>query len=123
MGKVLELEPNPTDGTTEIVWQWNSWDHLVQDQFPDRLNYGDVSKEHGRIDINYLRDGMVSFNTGQMLHTNWVDYNARLDQIVLSVPAFGEFWIIDHRTTMAEAATRKGDFLYRFGNPAATKTG
>jgi hypothetical protein len=52
-----------------------------------------------------------------------VDYNAKLDQIVLSSPTFGELWIIDHSLTMAEAATGEGDFLYRFGNPATTKSG
>ena len=51
-------------------------------------------------------------------------YNAELDQIMISVRSFGEFWIIDHGTTTAEAAGHKGgkrgkggDLLYRWGNP------
>ena len=36
-------------------------------------------------------------------HVNAVAYNADLDQIMLTVRAFSEFWIIDHSTTSAEA--------------------
>jgi hypothetical protein len=60
------------------------------------------------------------------LHVNAVVYHPRLDQIALSVPTLSEIWIIDHGTTTAEAAAatggragRGGDFLYRWGNPAA----
>ena len=60
--KVVELQPNLEDGSTEIVWQWNSWDHFVQDRFPGRANYGDVESEVGKIDVNYLREGYVLFH-------------------------------------------------------------
>ena len=57
---------------------------------------------------------------------NSVSYNAELDQIVMSARWFNEVWIIDHSTTMAEAASHKGgksgkggDLLYRWGNPYA----
>lgn len=63
-------------------------------------------------------------------HTNSVAYNARLDQIVLSVHNFNEIWVIDHGTTTAEAAGhaggrcgRGGDLLYRWGNPRAYGAG
>jgi hypothetical protein len=63
-------------------------------------------------------------------HFNAVAYNAELDQIVVSVHAFSEFWIIDHSTTTAEAASHKGgrsgkggDLLYRWGNPRAYRNG
>ena len=63
-------------------------------------------------------------------HFNAVAYNADLDQIVVSVHAFSEFWIIDHSTTTAEAASHKGgksgkggDLLYRWGNPRAYRNG
>ena len=130
LDKVVELQPNLDDGSTEIVWQWNSWDHLVQDKFPDRANFGDVESAVGKIDINYLREGYVLFIGGQMQHVNSVDYNAELDQIVLSSAAYGELWFIDHGTTMAEAAGdgggrygRGGDLIYRWGNPSTTRSG
>ena len=63
-------------------------------------------------------------------HFNAVAYNPDLDQIVVSVHAFSEFWIIDHSTTTAEAAGHKGgrsgkggDLLYRWGNPRAYRNG
>jgi hypothetical protein len=63
-------------------------------------------------------------------HTNALDYNARLDQIALSVHVFNEIWIIDHSTTTAEAAGHRGgrygkggDLLYRWGNPRAYGAG
>ena len=128
--KVVELQPNLDDGSTEIVWQWNSWDHFVQDKFPGRANYGDVESAVGKIDINYLREGYVLFIGGQMHHVNSVDYHPELDQIVLSSAAYGELWFIDHSTTMAEAAGdsggrygRGGDLIYRWGNPFTTRSG
>jgi hypothetical protein len=63
-------------------------------------------------------------------HTNSIAYNARLDQIALSVHNFNEIWIIDHSTTTAEAAGHiggryghGGDLLYRWGNPRAYGAG
>ncbi len=63
-------------------------------------------------------------------HVNAVAYNADLDQIVVSVHAFSEIWIIDHSTTTAEAASHQGgrsgkggDLLYRWGNPRAYRNG
>src|SRR5262249_39992361 len=63
-------------------------------------------------------------------HINSVSYNADLDQIVVSVHSFSEFWIIDHGTTKAEAAGhtggkrgKGGDLLYRWGNPKAYRAG
>ena len=130
LDKIVELQPDLVDGSTEIVWQWNVWDHLVQDKFPDRPNFGDVESEVGKIDINYLREDYVLFIGGQMNHVNSVDYNAELDQIVLSSAAYGELWFIDHSTTMAEAAGdsggrhgRGGDLIYRWGNPFTTRSG
>lgn len=63
-------------------------------------------------------------------HTNSIDYNAQLDQILLSVHEFSEIWVIDHSTTTVEAAGhtggksgKGGDLLYRWGNPSAYRAG
>jgi hypothetical protein len=63
-------------------------------------------------------------------HINAVAYNPILDQIMVTVRAFSELWIIDHGTTSAEAAGhsggkrgRGGDLLYRWGNPQAYRAG
>ncbi|MEM7478432.1 MAG: aryl-sulfate sulfotransferase, partial [Planctomycetota bacterium] len=72
------------------------------------------------VDINFgIRRGSADW-----IHMNSVDYNAKLDQIVLSARWFDEAWVIDHSTTMEEAAGHSGgkhgtggDLLYRWGNP------
>jgi hypothetical protein len=63
-------------------------------------------------------------------HVNSVAYNAELDQIMISVHSFSEFWIIDHSTTTKEAAGhtggkygKGGDLIYRWGNPQAYRNG
>ena len=64
------------------------------------------------------------------MHSNAVAYNAELDQVLLNVLEFNEFWIIDHSTTSAEAAGhtggkhgKGGDLIYRWGNPRAYRAG
>jgi hypothetical protein len=123
MSSVLELKPNLEDGSTEIVWQWNSYDHLVQDKYPDKQNFGDVT-DPSKIHINYLDlDKDIPFNSGQFFHINSVDYNPERDMIMLSSPTYGEVWFVDHSTTMEEVKgdsggqyNKGGDLLYRWGN-------
>jgi len=112
---VIEVDPT----TNQIVWEWHVWDHLVQDHDAAKANYGVVADHPELIDLNYTRSSGADWN-----HINSVDYNADLDQIVLSVHQFGEIWVIDHSTTTAEAAGHTGgdsgmggDVLYRWGNP------
>lgn len=113
------LEWNPE--SDEVVWEWHAWDHLVQDKFSDRDNYGNVNSNWRKIDANYDEQN----GHPDWLHINAIDYNPVLDQIVVSVPSFNELWVIDHSTTTAEAATSLGgdtnvggDLVYRWGNPA-----
>ena len=101
---------------SELVWQWDVWDHLAQDFDANLPNYGQISQRPGRIDINYRRES-------DWLHVNAVHYHPELDQIVISVHKFSEFWIIDHSTSTAEAAGPAGDLLWRWGNPAAYQQG
>ena len=126
------IEVRPTGPTTgEIVWQWSVWDHLIQDFDPDQANYGIVSDHPELIDLNYrLAESRPAPGSGNWLHANAIDYNPQLDQIMLSARNFDELWIIDHSTTMEQAAGhtggkggRGGDLLYRWGNPAAYRAG
>jgi hypothetical protein len=104
----------------EIVWEWHIADHLVQDYDSTKANYGVVADNPGKVNINYLGEVRASNDWN---HVNAVDYNAELDQIMISVHNFGEFWIIDHSTTTEEAAGEAGEILYRWGNPAAYDRG
>ena len=117
---IIEVDPD----SNSVVWEWHVWDHIIQDDDSSKANYGVVSNHPELVNINYP----IGPNTdgGDWLHINAVDYNAELDQIMLSVHHFGEIWIIDHSTTTAEAASHSGgnsgkggDLLYRWGNPQA----
>jgi hypothetical protein len=127
MDHVVEVKPSGATGG-EIVWEWHVWDHLVQDKDQSKENYGVVADHPELVDINFGSGGMMGM--ADWLHTNAVDYNEEFDQILISVVDLSEVWIIDHSTTKAEAASHSGgnsgkggDLLYRFGNPAAYKSG
>ena len=148
---IAEIEPIRPDGG-KVVWEWHAWDHLIQDRDPEKGNYGAPAEHPERIDIhadhfrNRPDDAELSGELEKLrklgyaggppddvrgleadwMHVNSVDYNPYLDQIVLSVHAFSEVWVIDHSTTTEEARGstggkwgRGGDLLYRWGNPQA----
>ncbi|MCP3928010.1 MAG: T9SS type A sorting domain-containing protein [Bacteroidetes bacterium] len=119
---ILEVDPS----LDSVVWEWHAWDHLVQDFDQEKDNYGTVEEHPELIDINWEPNNIVP----DWMHSNSIDYNEELDQIVLCVPKFHEAWIIDHSTTTEEAVGhsgglggRGGDLLYRWGNPATYKLG
>lgn len=121
MDKLLEVDPV----SSEIVWEWDSWDHLIQDFDPGKENYGTVADHPGKIDINYTDDPNPN-NRKDWMHINSIDYNEELDQILVAVRNYSEIWIIDHSTTTGEAAGsnggiygKGGELLYRWGNPEA----
>jgi hypothetical protein len=153
---IYEIQPTgKTSG--KVVWEWHVWDHLIQDHDSSKVNFGDVAAHPELVDLNFgegaiaaivankdelekLKSigyvGSVSPNKkpapvrADWMHSNAVAYNAELDQILLNVLEFNEFWIIDHSTTTAEAAGhgggkfgRGGDLLYRWGNPRAYRAG
>jgi hypothetical protein len=151
---VVEIKPTgKTTGT--VVWEWHAWDHIVQEFDKSKEHFDDAGKHPQRIDINFgdntigamvakpeelkklqaigyvggssRKPGPVS---ADWLHLNALAYNAELDQVMVSVHQFSEFWVIDHSTTKAEAATEKGGrsgkgggLLYRWGNPRAYRAG
>ncbi|MEI8115211.1 MAG: aryl-sulfate sulfotransferase [Bacteroidia bacterium] len=122
---IVEIKPTyPVGGT--MVWEWHTWDHLIQDFDATKSNYG-IPKSHPEL-IDCDGDGrsLPAFWN----HMNSIDYNPALDQIAVSVRGNSEVWIIDHSTTTAEAKAHSGgkrgkggDLLYRWGNPACYGAG
>ncbi len=114
---------------SEIVWEWRAWDHLIQDLDEKLPNYGAPAANPQRIDINYEQYLLKSIPTdwsagpADWMHSNMVNYNPILDQIVISVLRFDEFWIINHGAAAEEADGRASDLLYRWGNPFAYGAG
>ena len=122
---IVELEPVPP-ASANIVWEWHAWDHLIQDFDPSKDNYGVVADHPELVDVNFT--GGSSPNN--WTHFNGVSYNEELDQIIISSRGLSEVWIVDHSTTIAEAAGhtggnsgKGGDLLYRWGNPQAYRRG
>ena len=132
---IIEIQPSGTDDGT-VVWQWNVWDHLIQDHDSTKDNYGTIADHPELIDINYglcqVHAGSNPFlkNPHHLTHLNSIDYNATLNQILITSRHFSEAWVIDHSTTTTQAATNSGgnsgvggNLLYRFGNPRTHQHG
>jgi hypothetical protein len=88
----VEFEPQPPNGA-KIVWEWHSWDHLIQNVTSQLDNYGNPADHPGRINVNGDLIGTTTppqNPTSDMFHTNSVAYNPELDQILLSVPRLNE---------------------------------
>ena len=121
---VYEIKPIGSD-SAEVIWEWHLKDHYVQDFDSDKLNYvSDIVDHPRKYDINY--DGVSRWGNTDWTHCNALDYNEDLDQILINCRNGNEFWLIDHSTTSAQAATDTGgvhglggDFLYRWGCPEA----
>jgi len=117
--KIVELQPTGVN-TANIVWQWNLYDHLVQNTNANGANYkSSIVNNPQLLNVNYKV-------VNDWIHMNGIDYNEALNQVVVSSHNLNEMWVIDHSTTTAEAAGhtggthgKGGDFLYRWGNPAA----
>ncbi len=117
--KIVELQPTGLN-TANVVWEWKLWDHLAQNVDAAKANYvTSIVNNPQLMNINYnLQKDWV--------HMNGIDYNPTTDQIVVSSHNLNELWLIDHSTSTAQAALhtggnsgKGGDFLYRWGNPAA----
>ncbi len=117
--KIIEVKPTGLN-SGEIIWEWKVWDHLCQNVDPSKSNYVSSVSDHPElININYKANK-------DWLHMNGLDYNEELDQIAFSSHNFNEIYVIDHSTTIEEAAGHSGgksgkggDILYRWGNPGA----
>lgn len=110
-----------------VVWEWRLWDHLIQDFDSSKANFGNPADHPELLDINFIGFGG---NIADWWHLNAMDYNPDRDEILVSSRFLSEIYSIDHSTTTAEAAGhtggnrgKGGDFLFRWGNPAAYRAG
>jgi len=127
--KIQEIKPVGGQ-SIQVVWQWRLWDHLIQDVDSSRPNFGVVADHPELLNINYFDTAVTTFGSADWTHGNAVTYNPDLDQVMISSRNLNEIYILDHSTTTAEAASHSGgkhgkggDFLYRWGNPAAYNRG
>lgn len=124
LDKIVEIEP-VGNSEANVVWEWRFIDHIVQDFDNSKPNYGIVQNNPQLMNINYDNGYYQDW-----IHLNGIDYNASLDQIILSSRHLDELYIIDHSTTTAEASghtggayNKGGDFLWRWGNPQVYSQG
>jgi len=114
---IVELDRDSGD----IVWEWSTMDHVIQERDDTKGNYGVVA-DHPEL---FNMDAVAVHDwQSESFMINGFDYNPALDQIILSMRKLSEVVIIDHSTTSAEAsghtggnAGKGGDILYRWGNP------
>lgn len=121
---VLEIKPDLERNSYEIVWYWRFIDHLIQDQDAKAANYGVIADHPEKIDAHFPKS-YAPMNTVRQ-HLNALDYHPGMDQILVSSFIYNEIWVIDHSTTIEQAAGstggrrgKGGDLLFRYGNPAA----
>ena len=131
LDKIVEIKPERPNGGT-VVWEWHMKDHLVQDMFPDKKNYGKISEHPRKINLNipsseaggppmtekqieeFKKKGFMTSNASvdnqgsDISHTNAIAYNPQLDQIAISVPGFNEIYVVDHSTSTEEAKGESG---------------
>lgn len=118
-GMIMELEPR---GDTAVsVWEWHLWDHLVTDS-------EQVAANPWKLNINYM--GTPNQGPQDWIHMNALAYNPALNQIVISSRNLNEIYVIELTDSSSIAARdyggkcgRGGDFIYRWGNPAAYNMG
>ncbi len=116
--KIMEVKPTGLN-TQDVVWEWHMWDHLCQKADANKPNYVTSTLNNPQLfDI-----GKVT--TKDFAHMNGIDFDSVHNQVIFSCHFTNEFYIIDHSTTTAEAAThaggilgKGGDFLYRYGKPS-----
>jgi hypothetical protein len=97
---LMEVSPRGKD-KGRIVWKWSAWDHVAQDRNPTLPNYDAKREQHRKLDINAFSGAFGLASVG-------LSYDESSDLILLTMPALGEFWLLDHGTTVQEAEKESG---------------
>lgn len=125
---VLEIKPDLKKKSHKIIWYWRFIDHVIQNQDAKAANYGVIADHPEKIDGHFPKS-YAPMNAVRQ-HLNSLDYHPGMDQIVVSSFIYNEIWLIDHSTTIEQAAGstggrrgKGGDLLFRYGNPAAYARG
>lgn len=94
---LMEFEPKGDKGG-RLVWRWSAWDYV------SKLSAGTGARlESGGIDIN-------SDILGRGLTATEFDYDSDSDKVLLTLPALGEAWVIEHRAKVGSSLI-EGEFL------------
>lgn len=125
--RIIEVEIL-ANNKANIVWEWELWNHLIQDVDGTLPNYGVIKDHPELVNINYI--GVGEDTHGNWIHLNAIDYNEDLEQIAVSSRLFSEIWVLDHSVPAGQTAAhtggrygKGGDLLYRYGNPQAYNQG
>ncbi|WP_256200584.1 hypothetical protein [Verrucomicrobium spinosum] len=116
---LMEFKPNGKNSGLP-VWKWSLADHVFQGHHPSLPHYVYPGEKAGRVDV-----GVKSHLKGPVwLQPLEIDYHPQEDLVLMVMGGTGEVWVIDHSTTLAEAATsgggkrgRGGDLLVRWRGP------
>ncbi|MEM9368620.1 MAG: aryl-sulfate sulfotransferase [Planctomycetota bacterium] len=81
--KILEIKPNLTDGSTSLVWEWDSTRYMTSE---------DGDRAAGKLAIGVKGAGE------RQLHFNSIDYHPQRNWILVSSLIYGEVFIIDRAT-------------------------
>jgi len=101
----------------QVVWKWHVWDHVGANDYAKF----DINE---RLPLPVPAVGFQSYmGNADWTHFNTVGYLPETDVMIVNSRNIGEWYLIDHNTTTAEAAGPAGDILYRWGNPSAYGAG
>ena len=121
---VIEIDSS----SGEILWEWDIFDHVVQERDSSLGNYGVVADHPELLNLDAISTVDWTFDESFMI--NGFDYNPDLEQVMLSVRKMSEVIVIDRTTTTEEAASHSGglygkggDILFRWGNPSNYNAG
>ena len=96
-----------------LIWQWEMWDRMIQNQKADGTKYSADISNYGKF---YVTNGTAI--SGDFTHANSVNYNPVRDEVLINPVKSSSFYVVDHSISSEEAQGPAGDFVYRWGDPS-----